>query len=270
MRAHATLAVLLTALAGQVVGQDAIKVQDNPPGVPYKATLPKDRFFEDAALDGNVKGSIFAQATDSGNGVKFKVKFSNLPKEGGPFTYHLHAAPVPSDGNCTETLAHLDPFGRGQQPPCDSDDPASCEVGDLSGKHGKIDSDPFEAEFIDYYASTKQGIGAFFGNRSFVLHYSNTTRLTCANFVSQIDTTPAHNATYSAPAYLPTPTETINPSTNTPIKTPGASGTKTGGAGGAEPSSTETNTPTTPNAASALALPVHLALACVMALAFAL
>lgn len=55
-------------------------------------------------------------------------------------------------------------------------------MGDLSGKYGKITSDPFEAEYIDYYSSTKEGIGAFFGNRSFVLHYANKTRLTCANF----------------------------------------------------------------------------------------
>ena len=28
--------------------------------------------------------------------------------------YHLHDAPVPSDGNCTGTLAHLDPYQRGE------------------------------------------------------------------------------------------------------------------------------------------------------------
>lgn len=28
--------------------------------------------------------------------------------------YHLHAAPVPADGNCTGTLGHVDPFIRGE------------------------------------------------------------------------------------------------------------------------------------------------------------
>ncbi len=28
--------------------------------------------------------------------------------------YHLHAAPVPTDGNCTGTLGHVDPFLRGE------------------------------------------------------------------------------------------------------------------------------------------------------------
>ncbi|KAM0564258.1 hypothetical protein ACHAPJ_000468 [Fusarium lateritium] len=260
MRAQAVVAVLFAALTGQAVAQDAPKVNDNPPGVGYKATLPKDRFFKDAALDGNVKGYIHAQATDSGHGVQFKVKFSNLPKEGGPFLYHIHVEPVPEDGNCTATLAHLDPFARGEEPPCDAKDPASCQVGDLSGKYGKITSDPFEAEYIDAYASTKQDIGAFFGNRSFVLHYANKTRLTCANFISQI-LPPATNESYSAPAYLPTPTETVNPETRTP--TP--SGTGSGNA----PGSTETNA-VSPNAGSSMALPINLALAGVFGLIFAM
>ena len=56
----------------------------------------------------------------------------------GPFGYHIHDQPVPKDGNCNATLAHLDPYGRGPTPPCDSAKPETCEVGDLSGKHGKI------------------------------------------------------------------------------------------------------------------------------------
>lgn len=254
MRAQAVAAVVLSAFVSRAVAQDAPRVNDNPPGVGYKATLPKEPFFKDTAIDGNVKGFVHAQASDDGHGVVFKVEFSNLPKEGGPFTYHIHVEPVPEDGNCTATLAHLDPFARGEDPPCDLKDPASCQVGDNSGKHGKIVSDPFQAEYVDYYASTKEGIGAFFGNRSFVLHYANKTRLTCANFVSQIRP-PATNESYSAPAYLPTPTETV-PLTPTP----------SGTSGGGKPVSTETNV-VSPNGASSMALPINLALAGVFALA---
>ncbi|KAM5355905.1 hypothetical protein ACJ41O_002551 [Fusarium nematophilum] len=274
MRVHAALAVVFTAMAGKAVGQNAERVLDNPPGVPYKAVLPKEPWFKDAALDGNAKASISAMATDSGNGVRFKVKFSNLPKEGGPFTYHIHAEPVPDDGNCTKTLAHLDPFERGQETPCDAKDPASCEVGDLSGKFGAIESDPFEDEYVDHYASTKEGIGAYFGNRSFVLHYANKTRLTCANFVLMIDDR-ATNESYSAPAYLPTPTETKNPETETPTGTGTGPGGETGGpggetTGGATPSASATETPVTPNAAASMTWSIHLALAGVVALIFAL
>jgi hypothetical protein len=93
--------------------------------------------------------------------------------------------PVPSDGNCTKTLAHLDPFIRGETPVCDKSAPATCQVGDLSGKHGAIPTDGrsvFEASYVDLYASTAEGIGAFFGNRSIVFHYPNKTRITCASF----------------------------------------------------------------------------------------
>lgn len=106
---------------------------------------------------------------------------------GNPKAYHLHVAPVPEDGNCTETLAHLDPFIRGEDPPCNKDTPEACEVGDLSSKHGKADSDPFEHTFNDPYASLVEGTGAFFGNRSLVVHFANKTRITCANFVEVTD-----------------------------------------------------------------------------------
>ncbi|KAJ0142242.1 putative Respiratory burst oxidase [Fusarium oxysporum f. sp. albedinis] len=173
--------------------------------------------------------------------------------------YHIHVEPVPDNGNCTATLAHLDPFARGEEPPCDPEKPASCQVGDNSGKHGKITSDPFTADYIDYYASTKEGIGAYFGNRSFVLHYANKTRLTCANFVNL--NPGVIDSNFTAPAYLPTPTETVNPETNTP--TP--SGTGTGG----KPISTETSV-VSPNGASSATLPINLALAGVFALILAI
>lgn len=98
--------------------------------------------------------------------------------------YHLHVDPVPEDGNCTETLAHLDPYIRGEETPCDAKKPETCQVGDLSGKHGAIPENQttFETSYVDLYASTLEGIGAFFGNRSIVFHFSNKTRITCANF----------------------------------------------------------------------------------------
>ena len=52
--------------------------------------------------------------------------------------YHIHEFAVPADGNCTGTGAHLDPYARTESPPCDASKPATCQLGDLSGKHGKI------------------------------------------------------------------------------------------------------------------------------------
>lgn len=96
--------------------------------------------------------------------------------------YHIHAAPLDAAGNCTKALAHLDPYQRGEQPPCDSAQPQNCQVGDLSGKHGNITTSPFDASYLDLYTSTEEGIGSFFGNRSLVVHSNNATRLNCANF----------------------------------------------------------------------------------------
>ncbi|KAI9840881.1 MAG: hypothetical protein M1838_003868 [Thelocarpon superellum] len=151
---------------------DAAVITNNPLGATYTANLPGT----------SVTGYVSGVATSNGTGVQFTVAFSNFPSSGGPFLYHIHDQPVPADGNCTGTLAHLDPYIRGETPPCDPNNPQRCQVGDLSGKYGKIQTSPFSASFVDLYASTVNGIGAFFGNRSITLHYANTTRLTCASF----------------------------------------------------------------------------------------
>lgn len=142
--------------------------------------------------------------------------------------YHLHVDPVPSDGNCTKTLAHLDPTERGEATLCDASNPASCQVGDLSGKHGSIQTSSYTAEYTDDFTTTKEGLGAFFGNRSIVIHFANKTRITCANFELQNDAfVPATNKSYSAPSYLPTPTATSgaggDDGASTPIPTAAAS-----------------------------------------------
>ncbi|RPB24456.1 Cu,Zn superoxide dismutase-like protein [Terfezia boudieri ATCC MYA-4762] len=153
---------------------DAKAYSEQPVGKEYWAD------FTGTKLSGGV---IFSPA--SGNrGVKVEVKLSGLPSEGGPFTYHIHDQPVPADGNCTRTLAHLDPFIRGQKVPCDPSRPQSCEVGDLAGKHGKIPTDTngtYTKTYDDLYFTLTQGEGSFIGNRSVVVHTNDTKRYACAN-----------------------------------------------------------------------------------------
>ncbi|KAL7955167.1 Cu,Zn superoxide dismutase-like protein [Trichoderma compactum] len=181
MRASGILALLSLAVSSCVAEKDAPVVTGNPQSVEYKATLPKKPFFAGADLAGNVKGSVSAVAAPGGKGVRFRVQFENFPRSGGPFMYHIHEEPA-TNGNCTTTLAHLDPYHRGETPACNSSQPETCQVGDLSGKYGKITSDPFVAEYFDLYTSLQPDSPAFFGNRSIVVHYANKTRLTCANF----------------------------------------------------------------------------------------
>ncbi|OWP05728.1 hypothetical protein B2J93_846 [Marssonina coronariae] len=184
---------------------NATVVENNPVGKKYTAVLPEKGWNNPEDPRGNVQGSISAVANPDGVGVTFAVKFENLPTSGGPFLYHIHDAPVPADGNCTKTLAHADPYIRG-------------ETGDLSGKHGQITQDPFVATYSDGYASTVEGIGAFLGNRSFVIHFANKTRITCANF--------ALGATNTS---TPTPLPTVSPHpTTTTVPFTGAATVKAG------------------------------------------
>lgn len=85
-----------------------------------------------------VVGTVKFTAGKNGEGVDIVVSLAGFEGEPGPFGYHIHDQPVPLDGNCTLTKAHLDPYGRGQLTPCVKSKPETCEVGDLAGKHGKI------------------------------------------------------------------------------------------------------------------------------------
>ncbi|KAL1850399.1 hypothetical protein VTK73DRAFT_9691 [Phialemonium thermophilum] len=168
----ALLSVGLLATAQQ--STDAVAVTDNL-AAEYAAKI-------DA---GSIQG--WANATSAaGQAVRFTVDVSGLPTKNAPFTYHIHEFPVPPDGNCTGTGAHLDPFGRTQSPPCNVTAPQTCQVGDLSGKHGAINATSAHYNFTDSYVSTNPSNVAFFGNLSFVIHDSTTARLACANFTQVV------------------------------------------------------------------------------------
>lgn len=149
-----------------------------PSNASYVATLPKKA--------GNpLSGSVAAVSATDGKGVRFSVSLSGLPAEGGPFIYHIHAKPVPADGNCTGTGAHLDPYNRGEVPICDASKPETCQTGDLSGKHGNITAQTWSQEYVDLFTSTNKNDPSYFGNLSIVVHLSNKTRIGCANFTTQ-------------------------------------------------------------------------------------
>lgn len=153
---------------------DAPEMKSNPEGVAFRAILPERQFFPTSA--GLVKGIVLASTNPGGTGVTYNIKITNLPEEGGPFSmptknlrrlvtgqsarltsgflvYHIHQAPVAQNGNCNETGPHLDPFERGEMPPCNPDQPQTCQVGDLAGKHGAITSMPFRTTYTDDFTA---------------------------------------------------------------------------------------------------------------------
>ncbi|RCI15182.1 hypothetical protein L249_6940 [Ophiocordyceps polyrhachis-furcata BCC 54312] len=219
--ATASLSAGLVAAQGT---QNAPVIKSNPSGATFEAQLPAQAFTA-GSLDGNVRGSIVASTPADGVGVEFKVRFDNVPQEGGPFLYHIHVNDVPSNGNCTSTLAHLDPYKRGEDVPCDSSRPETCQVGDLSGKHGKpnsTSSGSFSADYVDRFLSTSPESNAFFGNRSFVFHFANKTRITCANF-KQVESggsasnTGAASSTASSPPNTPMGTGSVHGPSGSPV-----------------------------------------------------
>jgi hypothetical protein len=123
----------LIAAASAVTAQSYLApvVRNNPKNAAYIAALPDQAKY-------TVRGTVSGSSAEDGLGVRFSVHLTGLPDEGGPFMYHIHEKPVPSDGNCSGTGAHLDPYKRGEVPKCDAGEPGSCQTGDLSGKYGEI------------------------------------------------------------------------------------------------------------------------------------
>ena len=91
----------------------------------------------------------------------------------------------------------MDPFHG--TPDCDRANPATCQVGDLSGKHGKIVPSnetteerwnktviAFRANYVDRNVTLDMNSPAFVGNRSIVLHIDDDrkTTLACADFIA--------------------------------------------------------------------------------------
>ncbi|RKP26585.1 superoxide dismutase, partial [Syncephalis pseudoplumigaleata] len=98
--------------------------------------------------------------------------------------YHVHKMPVPSDGNCTATGGHLDPHGRNGTT-CTSTTLDQCEVGDLSGKFGKIEVRDKGARaalpfIFEDPTLPMSGENSIIG-RSVVVHAPNGTRIGCGN-----------------------------------------------------------------------------------------
>lgn len=159
--------VLATCL---VVNADkAPKVADSPAGAKYVAKFDK-----------KISGSVEFSSASNGT-VLVDVNLDNLPTSGGSFLYHVHEYPVPSDGNCTGAGVHLNPYHGNKT----ATEPDELEAGDLSGRHGKIEGTSIHTSYVDPYISLNPENKAFVGNLSVVVHYHNTTAITCANITSE-------------------------------------------------------------------------------------
>lgn len=165
-----SLISLATALAAS-----APVIESNPLGVVAVADFPG---FGTHKL---TKGNVFFYSID-GKKVQVHVDVTGLPKEGGPFVYHIHQNAI-VDGDCELAGLHFNPYGASPDN-CDlQPDDSWCQVGDLSGKHGWIDTTCFEAKYEDQYLSLSTESPSNIIGRSVVFHYANMTKFACANIV---------------------------------------------------------------------------------------
>lgn len=150
----------------EAAGGKAPKVKKNPAGVVALADFPM--------------GNVLFAAKD-GREVSVIVDMTGLPSTGGPFHYHIHENSVDADG-CDSVGDDFNPYNAVTDVPCDGlKDNSYCEVGDLSGKHGWINSTCFETHYVDPYLSLNKKSRAYIIGRSISFHFSNGTKFACAN-----------------------------------------------------------------------------------------
>ncbi|GEQ70171.1 hypothetical protein JCM33374_g3847 [Metschnikowia sp. JCM 33374] len=158
-------------------------VLSNVGGAPPKANSPTNVLYT-ATFNHTISGAV-SFFSENGSAI-VDVNITNLPESGGPFMYHVHEKPVPSNGDCLATLGHFNPYNGSMSAPS----AASKEVGDLSGKHGLINGTSVHTRYIDPFLSLNPNDDAYFGHLSVVVHYKNSTRIACANITRETSVVP--------------------------------------------------------------------------------
>jgi len=152
----------------------AVEMVGNPLSIVYRAVLSGQNAL---------RATIIAQAGPGGAGVRYSIDAANLYGY-GPFSYYVFERTVPQNGDCYNLGARLDPYLHGDNPKCNMKYPKSCQVGDLSGKHGKLDPVPnSRKQFVDSYSSLISTDAPFIGGRSFAILDNTGVRLACGTFI---------------------------------------------------------------------------------------
>lgn len=160
----------------------APKIIDNPRNVVYRADFP---FFNSPSVTGVVQFYSLNGTT------KVHIDLTGLPKDVGFFSYHIHENSVPYNtpdrsNACDSVGLHFNPYRAplAKDINCDIfENNAKCQVGDLSGKHGVINTTSYETYYYDSYISLNPKNPAFIGGKSLVIHIESSAKLSCANIV---------------------------------------------------------------------------------------
>lgn len=88
----------------------------------------------------------------------------------------------------------------------------------MSGKYGKLEG-PVSKVITDPFSSIQPGTAAFIGDKSIVIHYANTTRLTCANF-ELVGAPPSESCNTDTPTTIVASSTLVTPPTGVPVYPP--------------------------------------------------
>lgn len=177
------------ALVAPLVLCAAPAVPRNPQGTIAVADFPQggDHTF--------TRGYVIFSSPDGGK-VNVHVDMTGLPQHDGPFYYHIHDVAVGENGDCETAGPHFDPYHGLEVCPAQGDD-AQCQVGDLLGKHGWINTTCFQTSYVDPFVSLDVLSPANVVGRSVVFHYADMRRFACATIRiatdSQVDSLAAYH-----------------------------------------------------------------------------
>lgn len=166
---------------------EAPAITNNPTDIVYRADFPT---FNSP----NVVGIV--QFYSLNGTTKVHIDLTGLPKNAGLFSYHIHESGIPTiegmdmANACEAAGMHFNPFNAplAKDIACDSfDNDSKCQVGDLSGKHGLINTTCFETYYYDPYISLDPSHPSFIGGKSLVLHLEDSSKLACANILPASD-----------------------------------------------------------------------------------
>jgi Cu/Zn superoxide dismutase len=166
--------IAMMALAGLVITSIPVIEASETAQLHAQAIINGPQVYGSFSFDSRNNGTVFSGLINSGL------------NDNGNYSYHVHKLPVPSDGNCTATGGHLDPQNRNGTT-CTSATLDQCEVGDLSGKFGKIEvhdngARPALPFIFEDPTLSMSGENSIIG-RSIVIHAPNGTRVGCGNIM---------------------------------------------------------------------------------------
>lgn len=160
---------LLFGVPSVIAGQAPV-IKSNPANLVAVADFPT------AGAHASTRGYVYFWSPD-GKETQVHVDMTGLPEQGGPFVYHIHDNAV-SNNDCETTGLHFNPYGAATD--CDSQqDDSFCQVGDLSGKHGWINTTCYQFSFVDPYLDLGDSASRIVG-KSVVFHYADMTKFACA------------------------------------------------------------------------------------------